>query len=53
MYNDNLDKQLKIDERKCTLCGICIKVCTTSVLKADATGLPYMIDLENKGYWSC
>jgi nitroreductase/NAD-dependent dihydropyrimidine dehydrogenase PreA subunit len=51
MFNDILDKQLKIDAGKCTKCGVCIEVCTTSVLKAGEDGIPYMLDLENKGEW--
>ncbi len=51
MFNDILDKQLRIDEIKCTRCGTCIEVCTTSVLRAGENGIPYMLDLENKGEW--
>lgn len=51
MFNDKLDKQLTIDESRCTRCRICIEVCTTSVLKEGKDGIPYMINLENKGIW--
>lgn len=51
MVNDDLDKQLIIDESKCIMCGTCLKVCTTSVLEAGENGIPFMVDLHNRGYW--